>query len=399
MNKSILNTEIQNFINDNLDTDIPKLSLRKSPFASVSSTELAVQIDSKKRCENKLPTWFKTKGIYYPPKLAIEQCSSELAAAYKADLINGEDIIDLTGGFGVDSYYFALKAGNVSHCEINPELSEISKHNSKKLGVKINYLNTDGIAYLRTNKHQFDTIYIDPSRRIANKKVFLLKDCEPDVISNLQLLSERCRLLMIKTAPLLDIQSGIHELKAVSSVHVISIRNECKELLFLINNGETSADPIITCSFPATYEGSTYSFRISDEKNYEIRQYSRPLEYVYEPDVALLKAGCFKLITRDFALFKIHQHTHLYTSAELNRSFPGRIFKLKNVWEYGRFIKENSIRKANIITRNFPSNPEELKKKLKINDGGDEYILFCTGPDNNRIVIQCTRILNQNNII
>lgn len=392
MNEFILNTEIQNFINDNLKTDIAKLSLRKSPFTTVSSTELAIQIDSKKRCEAKLPTWFKTMDIYYPTKLAIEQCSSEIAAAYKADLITGENIIDLTGGLGVDSYYFALKAANVSHCEINHELSEISKHNSVKLNVKINYLNTDGLSYLKESGQQFDTIYLDPSRRIANKKVFLLKDCEPDVITNLDLLKEHCSLLMIKTAPLLDIQSGIQELKAVSSVHIISIRNECKELLFLIRKGETSADPLITCAFPGFYDLGSYTFRISEEKNYEIRQYSKPLKYIYEPDTALLKAGCFKLITRDFALHKIHQHTHLYTSSELNKSFPGRIFQLENLNEYGRFIKENKIRKANIISRNFPSNPEELKKKLKINDGGDGYLLFCTGPENNRIVLECKRI-------
>lgn len=396
MNKSILNTEIQNFINDNLKTDIAKLSLRKSPFATVSSTELAMQIDSKKRSETKLPTWFKTRDIYYPPKLAIEQCSSEIAAAYKADLITGENVIDLTGGFGVDAYYFALKAANVSHCETNHDLSEISRHNSVKLNVRINYLNTDGLSYLKESGKQFDTIYLDPSRRVANKKVFLLKDCEPDVITNLDLLTGHCSLLMIKTAPLLDIQSGIQELKAVSSIHIISIRNECKELLFLIRKGETSADPLITCAFPGSYKNGAYTFRISEEKNYEISQYSKPLKYIYEPDAALLKAGCFKLITRDFALHKIHQHTHLYTSFELNQSFPGRIFQLKNVSEYGRFIKENKIRKANIICRNFHSNPEELKKKLKINDGGDEYLLFCTGPENNRIVLECERIQSVN---
>lgn len=391
MNKSILNTEVQNFINDNLDTDIPKLSLKKSPFVTVSSAELAVQIDSKKRSENKLPTWYKTAGIYYPPRLSIEQSSSEIAAAYKTSLITGEDIIDLTGGFGVDSYYFALKAARVHHCEINRDLSEISKHNSIKLGVKINYLNTDGISYLKESGQHFDTVYIDPSRRISNKKVFLFKDCEPDVISNLELLTEQCHLLMIKAGPLLDIQSGIQELGAVSSIHIVSIKNECKELLFLIRKGKTSVDPVITCVFPGSYQEETYSFRISEEKDYEIRQYSKPLEYIYEPDAALLKAGCFKLTTRDFALQKIHQHTHLYTSAELNESFPGRIFQLKKVWKYGSFIKENPIRKANVITRNFPSNPEGLKKKLKIKDGGDEYLLFCTGSDNNRIVLHCRR--------
>lgn len=392
MNKFILNTEVQTFINDNLNTDISKLGLKKSPFTTVSSAELAVQIDSKKRCGSKLPTWYKTDGIYYPPRLSIEQSSSEITAAYKASLIIGEDIIDLTGGFGVDSYYFALKAARVHHCEINRDLSEISKHNSIKLGVKINYLNTDGISYLKESRQHFDTVYIDPSRRISSKKVFLFKDCEPDVISNLELLTEQCHLLMIKAAPLLDIHSGIQELGAVSSIHIVSIKNECKELLFLIRKGDTSVDPVITCVFPGSYQEETYSFRISEEKGYEIRQYSKPLEYIYEPDAALLKSGCFKLITRDFALHKLHQHTHLYTSDKLNSSFPGRKFRLKKAWNYGDFIKVQNFKKANVICRNFPLSPDKLKIKLKIGDGGNEYLLFCTSFKNELLVLNCERV-------
>lgn len=392
MNKDILNTEVQLFINNNLKIDIPALSLKKSPFPTVSSAELAVQIDSKKRSEFKLPSWYRTSEIYYPPKLAIEQCSSELTAAYKAGLIIGDRIIDLTGGFGVDSYYFSLKADKVSHCEKDKDLSEISKHNSIKLGAKITYLNCNGIDYLKESGQQFDTIYIDPSRRIANKKVFLFKDCEPDVISNLQLLSERCQLLMIKAAPLLDIKSGIQELGAVSSVHILSIKNECKELLFLIRKGDTSSDPLITCAFPGSYQDKTYSFKISEEREHEIKEYSKPLEYIYEPDAGLLKAGCFKLISRDFELNKIHKHTHLYTSNELNTAFPGRIFQVKEVFDYGKFIKHNTLKKANIMCRNFHESPDQLRKKLKLSDGGDEYLIFFTGIDNKRTVIHGNRI-------
>lgn len=391
MNRDILNTDIQLFINDNLKIDIPKLSLKKSPFSTVSSAELAVQIDSKKRSEFKLPTWYKTTGIYFPPKLAIEQCSSELAAAYKAKLIEGKSILDLTGGFGVDSYYFALKGLEVTHCETNAELSEISEYNSVKLGVKISYSNEDGICYLKNTDQHFGTIYIDPSRRVESKKVFLFKDCEPDVVSNLQLLTESCQLLMIKAAPLLDIKSGIQELGVVSSVHIISIRNECKELLFLIRKEETSSDPLITCVFPGSYEDQTYSFRISEEKSYEISYYSKPLKYIYEPDAGLLKAGCFKLISRDFNLHKVHQHTHLYTSDEINASFPGRIFQIEEVFDYSKFIKQHPFRKVNVICRNFPEGPEQLKKKLNLIDGGEEYLIFCTDRDNNRKVIHARR--------
>lgn len=391
MNKRILHSDVQKFINEHLQDDIPRLILKKSPFDELSSKELAEQVDSKKRCEFKLPLWFNSEGIYYPTKLSIEQASSETAAKYKAELIQGDEIIDLTGGFGVDCLFFALKADSVSHCELNKELSEISKYNSEVLGVKVDYINSEGIEYLRSSNKKFSTIYIDPSRRVESKKVFLLKDCEPDVVSNLELLKEHSNNILIKTAPLLDLQSAIRELKNVSEIHVISIKNECKELLILINDLQTSEDPLITCAIIGDQE-NRYSFKLSEEKNYTISAYSEPLNYIYEPDTALLKAGCFKLITRDFEVIKLHQHTHLYTSNELKKSFPGRKFKVKRVWNFGQFSKEQEIKKANIICRNFGLSPEELKKKLKIKDGGDEYLLFCTGLNDQLLVINCERI-------
>jgi hypothetical protein len=268
VNKAILNIDIQNFIKANLSADIPALSLKKSPFPNISSRELAEQIDSKKRSEHKLPLWFQSEGIFYPSKLAIEQSSSELAAIYKSNLLIGDNIIDLTGGFGVDTYFFARKVKNVTHCELNNELSKISQHNSKVLGEKINYLQVDGIEYLNSHDENFDTIYIDPSRRVNSKKVFLLKDCEPDIILNLELLRSRSKLLIIKTAPLLDIYSTINELKEVSAIHIVSIKNECKELLYLINNQSCSNDPMIICALIGADQTITYSFRTSEERNF-----------------------------------------------------------------------------------------------------------------------------------
>jgi 16S rRNA G966 N2-methylase RsmD len=392
VNKNILDSEVQKFINHNLHADIPNLSLKKSPFYLVSSKELAEQIDSKKRCELKLPHWFNSKGIYYPTKIAIEQASSEIAAKYKAELIQGEELIDLTGGIGVDTSFFARKVKSVTHCEINQELSEIAEYNSRIFGLDINFIHSSGIEYLLNSNKTFSTIYIDPSRRISSKKVFMLKDCEPDIISNLQLLRDHSSRILIKTAPLLDIQSSIKELKQVSSIHVVSIKNECKELLIIIDKEQETDDPLITCAILGDDE-KTYSFKLSEEKEFQINKYSEPLEYIYEPDAALLKAGCFKLITRDFNSYKIHQHTHLYTSTELLKSFPGRKFILKKAGDYGMFIKENQVKKANIICRNFGLSPEEIKKKLKINDGGNEYLLFCTGPKNERLVLNCERIV------
>jgi len=379
------------FVGEHLQDDIPTLILKKSPFDDISSKELAEQIDSKKRCELKLPLWFNSCNIFYPPKISIEQASSEIAAKYKASLIEGNDIIDLTGGFGVDSFFFALKAESVTHCELNKELSELSKHNSEILGVKINYVNANGIDYLKNSNKKFSTIYIDPSRRIESKKVFKLKDCEPDIVGNLNLLKNHSDHIIIKTAPLLDIKSTIRELDRISEVHVISIKNECKELLLVINKDNLSDNPLITCLLHNETE-IKYSFKISEESIYTISNYSEPLQYLYEPDVGILKAGCFKLICRDFKVEKLHQHTHLYTSNDLNELFPGRKFKVKKTWSFGQFQKDNKIKQANIICRNFGLSPEELKKKLKIKDGGSEYLLFCIGKKDQLMVLNCVRI-------
>lgn len=391
MNKRILNSDVQKFINEHLQDDITKLILKKSPFEGISSKELAEQIDSKKRCEFKLPLWFNAENIIYPPKLSIEQASSEIAAKYKSSLIIGNEIVDLTGGYGVDSYFFALKADHITHCELNEELSDISKHNSEALGLNINYVKSNGIDYLKNTKKKFSTIYIDPSRRVESKKVFLLKDCEPNIIENIELLKEFSDRIIIKTAPLLDIQSAITELNQVTEIQVISIKNECKELLIIIDKNNTTEDPIITSVLLGEPKIKS-QFKQSEEKKYTISKYSEPLEYIYEPDVALLKAGCFKLICPQYQVEKLHQHTHLYTSNELNQTFPGRKFKVKKIWDFGQFSKENTIKKANIICRNFGLSPEELKKKLKITDGGEEYLLFCTGNNNKLLVLNCERL-------
>ena len=203
MNPEILNPEVQEFINANLREDITRILLKKSPFENVTSKELAGQIESKVRCEKKLPTWFNSPGIYYPPRISIEQASSEETARYKSASLRGDNIIDLTGGFGVDSFYFAKEASNVIHCESNKELSEIAAHNASVLGItNIRFIQADGMAYLRETHEEFDTIYVDPSRRVNSRKVFRLADCEPDVASNLDLLRKKASRVLLKTSPL-----------------------------------------------------------------------------------------------------------------------------------------------------------------------------------------------------
>jgi 16S rRNA G966 N2-methylase RsmD len=383
VNKAILRADVQQFINDHLNTDPAKIALGKSPFADVSPAELAEQIDSKKRCEKKLPTWFNTPGIYYPSKLAIEQTSSEIATIYNSGYVAGKNIVDLTGGFGVDSFAFAQlnfhnaeRRRRVIHCELNAELSAIAKHNAGVLNVpNIEFLNIDGLDYIRETRQSIDAIFIDPSRRVKSQKVFFLKDCEPDVVTNQDLLNKAPQIV-IKTSPLLDITSGLRELKNVKKVVVISIKNDVKELLWIVERGFTG-DPQIECDMIFEDHSSSTSFYQHQEKLIMLPGYSDPLTYLYEPDAGILKAGMFKITAVQFGLSKLDKNTHLYTSNELNEQFPGKKFVVNKIMDYKVFSKSPDIKKANIISKNFPLTPAELKKKHKLEDGGDGFLFFC----------------------
>ena len=218
MNESILNIEIQEFVAAAMSAP--------AAFEGIETKAIIEQIEAKKRSQKKLPTWFNTVGIYYPNKLNIEQTSSEITAKYKSDLIKGNSMIDLTGGFGVDCFYFSNNFKTVTHCELNSSLSQISSHNYKTLGVKnITTLATNGIDYLKKTQHRYDWIYMDPSRRHDSKgKVFFLKDCLPNIPEHIDLLFSCSKNIMLKTSPLLDISVGVGELKHIKTIHVVAVK-------------------------------------------------------------------------------------------------------------------------------------------------------------------------------
>ena len=390
MNPAILHPEVQLFITNNLKSDITKLILKGSPFEDVSIQELANQIVAKEKSEKKLPTWFSADNIYYPAKLSIEQTSSEITAAYKANLVSGNKIIDITGGFGIDCFYFSKQFKEVTHCEINKELSTIVNHNYQQLNVKNSVtFSGDGIEYLKNAKDNFDCIYIDPSRRNDLKgKVFLLKDCLPNVPENIDFLFSKSNQILIKNSPILDITSAINELKFVKEIHVIAVNNEVKELLFLLEKGCEKPIKIKTVNI-GKINTESFNFIYRQE---EASEYSEPLTYLYEPNAAILKSGGFHEVSNKLGVFKIHQHSHLYTSTEII-DFPGRVFKIENVIPYHKknikkLLAEN---KANITTRNFPKTVEQIRKETKIKEGGNTFIFCTTNVINELIVIFCSK--------
>ena len=379
-------------MNKNENSLISDLLLKGTSFTGVDTKTIIEQIEAKKRSKTKLPTWFNTANIYYPNKLNIEQTSSEITAKYKSSLLNGNSIIDLTGGFGIDCFYFSKQFKQVTHCEINGALSKIVKHNFNELNaINIKTIKSDGINYLKTENKQFDWIYIDPSRRHDSKgKVFFLKDCLPNVPEHLDEFFNHSKNIMIKTSPLLDFSIGLNELKHVKNIHVVAINNEVKELLWILEKDFKNYISIKTINIKKGLH-ETFAFKLNEEKT-TIPKYSLPLTYLYEPNASILKAGAFNQISKQLNVLKLNKHSHLYTNNKIIE-FPGRCFKIKDILLYNkRTIKKLAIIKANITTRNFPETVKQIRKKFNIKDGGNLYLFFTTNINDQKILIITNKI-------
>ena len=390
MNKNILHTEVQDFINGNLHSNTSKLLFKGSPFKHVTIQEIVEQIEAKKKAEKKLPTWFNTPNIYYPNKLNIEQTSSEISAAYKATLVSGVSLIDLTGGFGVDTFYFSKKIDHIHYCELDAELAAIVAYNFKLFNAKnIDVHAVDGIRFLQQNNSLFDWIFLDPSRRDSSKgRVFLLQDCIPNVPENLELLFEHCDNILLKASPMLDITQGIKELKWIKEIQVVAVENEVKELLFILQKH---------------YEGKSLlkavhlyknNLEIVESNVYIVREatYSKPQKYLYEPNTAILKAGLFNEVSIQYSTNKLHVNSHLYTSDNLI-DFPGRCFIIRTIIPYNKKAIKTALPelKANITIRNFPETVAQIRKKTGLKDGGSYYLFFTTDIMDKHIVLVCTK--------
>ena len=392
LNKAILDPEVSRFIRENLKKDLPSLILKGSPFEGLSVQELAVQIKGLQVAEKKFPELFHNQNIIYPPKLNLEQTSSETTAKYKASLVSGDYGIDITGGLGIDTYYLSRNFRQFDYCELNTELAAIAEHNFKVLGARNISVNSgDGLAFLENSENTFDWIYADPARRDDHGgKVFKFEDCEPDIPKNIDLIFNKTDKVLLKSSPIIDISAGIKELKFVTEIHVIAVKNEVKELLWILKKDSIDNPEIYTRNFEKE-SLQQFSGKVNEQEP-EI-EYSKPLSYLYEPNAAIMKSGLFELVASKTDTKKLHQHSHLYTSEELIE-FPGRNFKVIDIMKYkpSDLKKYFKKRNANVTTRNFPESVENLRKKFKIKEGGSDYIFFTTGPDSDKIVIFCKKV-------
>lgn len=373
----LLSEEVQKYITTHLYRTPADLLLASSPYSKSQMTAIVGQIQARRKAQTKLPAWFATSQIIYPPVLSLEQCSSEVTAHYKKQVISGNTLADLTGGFGVDACYFAQVFDQVHYIEQNKALVEVVQHNLTQLGItNVQTYKQTAEEFTESLLHDLDAVYIDPARRDQQKnKVFRLEDCTPNLLELLPNLWQKTNQVLIKLSPMLDIDLGVEQLGNVAEVIIVALNNECKELLFLLKKGFRGEALIKTVNLSANKQPQSFDFTRIEESVAQV-EFAEPQQYLYEPNVAILKGGAFKQIAQHFGLAKLHLHSHLYTSNTLIADFPGRSFKVKAVCKYAKkeVMKHLTSKKANITARNFTDSVAVARKKLNLKDGGEDYV-------------------------
>ena len=350
---------------------VADLALQRSKYKHLSDDEwrwFLQQVEGKERTADKLPTFAAIEDWWYPVRLSCEQCSSELAARYKASLISNfkfqvSNFADLTGGYGVDTYFISEQFTHTDYVEQNAELCRIATHNFANKPITIH--NSSAENFLKTAR-QYDLIFLDPARRDSHGgKVFRLEDCTPNVVELLPTLLAHGKRLMIKLSPMLDLTQAVKELSAFSlqwSVYVVAIKNEVKEVLLLSgSSGQITAIDL-------DKKDQVFVFTRDQETHCPLATNHSPFAFIFEPNAAILKSGAYKLVAQRFGLHKLDVNTHLYCSDTLIDNFPGR------VW---RITEKQDLKQANVLCRNYPLTPEQLKKKLHLRDGGTAYVIGC----------------------
>lgn len=362
--------EVQKFISENLNSDLTKLLLKKSSFPEVSMQEIAQQIKGKQIAAKKFPFLLK-ENIVFPPHLNLEQASSESTAKEKAENLSGGTFLDLTCGFGIDAYFLSKNFSEVTLLEQNKDLLEIVQHNWKILDRDANFINENLEHFLEINEKekQFDLIYLDPARRDKDhRKKFLLSDLSPNILEIQDKLLSISKKTMIKLSPLIDLKYLQTTVKSIDEIEIIAVKNEVKEIvLHLVPNTENKLK--ITTKNLNTDEPN-FSFS-PEEETAVTPEFSDILKYLYIPNNAVLKSGAFNLISKKFGLKKLHPNTHLYTSDKAV-DFCGRVFKVKEI--SAKEIKKSDA--FNIISKNHPLSPEQIKTKYKLKNGGEHYLIF-----------------------
>ena len=413
--------DTKQFIADHLHDDVSELAL-KYRNAKVDLTLALRQIEARQLLQKKVPSWSENDELLFPARISIEQCSSEATAQYKASLMHGVSFADLTGGLGVDCFFISQHFEHTDYVEANPELCELARHNfaipsaserrdldnptlasgasaawgSETLPIVTGVSKTRDLTIYNESAEDYlhhcgplDALFIDPARRdVYGRKTVSITDCTPNVVELQELMLQKARRVMIKLSPMLDISQALKELHHVKEIHVVAVENECKELLFILEP-DFDGEPVFTCVNLQTEQPSV-QFTQEEEKVATLQLAKEPARYLYEPNAAIMKGGCYRLLTLRFDIQKLHRNSHLYTSVDLVENFPGRIFEIDDWAVYGKKATTllDGVDKASIAIRNFPITVAELRKKLRIGDGDQVYLFATTLSDERKVIIK-----------
>ena len=410
-NLTCINNNFFTFIEEHEDDDVEKLRLKRFSNHDFDTSFAITQIECRKKIRKKLPEIYGKKRFLFPSVLSTEQCTSEVVAKYHATIIGEVDsFLDMTGGLCIDDYYIADNVKELLSIEKNEHTADISRYNMSEMRKNISVISGDSAEYLRGDVRRYDAIYIDPARRGVNQsRMFGLSDCEPNIIPLLSLIKSHTDVLYVKASPMLDITQMLREVSDVTDIWVISLRNECKELFFKLDFAlnkrftiEESADniyesPKVHCiNFvdENTMQELNYSY-LRDKTTSDIIISDCVKQYIYEPNASIMKANAFGEVCSRYKVDKVAVNSHLFTSGELVHDFPGRIFQVEDVIPF----KDNLLKKAlkgikriNVSVRNFKLTAEQLKKRLKVCDGGSKYLFGTTDAGGEMKVLLCSKI-------
>ena len=384
----------EGFIAQNKDADVRALALSKVPDG-IDLHFCLQQIEGKQIAQKKLPSWAKTEGVLYPPKLSLEQCSSEQTALYKQQLVERllpkerQNMVDLTGGFGIDFSFLAKQFEEADYVETNEQLCETAQHNFPLLGHTKARVHNRSCEDFIDEMGEFCLIYLDPSRRDSDgRKVVALSDCSPNIETLQDKLLDHALIVIVKLSPMLDIQDTLRRMSDVCEVHVISVGGECKEVLLVLSREKKDK----LCFYCVNITAQTQSF-CTKSRDAEPVIASQLERFLYEPNASILKAGVQNALCQTYDVKKLHPFSHLFVSSHFIDDFPGRSFIIEDYCGFGKKDLKRlleGISQCNLTVRNFPATVAELRKRLKLREGGNVYLFATTLCDGSHVLIRCS---------
>lgn len=408
----IINEATREYVRQHQDDDVKKLALQGTKNSSVDLPMALQQIAGRQTARRKLPAWAAAEDVLYPPHLNMEQCSSEQTARYKQQLVehlqtDKRTFIDLTGGFGVDFYWMSQGFSRRVYVEQHAELCAVAEHNFALLSLPCSVHNSDSTTFLSTMEDSADIIYLDPARRNEHGgRTYGIADCTPNVLELLPLLLEKARFIVLKLSPMLDWRKAVSDLQEaaadcrqshvfVSEVHIVSVGNECKELLLVLSRqGQTEHPKVVCVNDRQVFQVGAAPLASATTLCHEAKPLSAQ-SFLYEPNSSIMKAGCFAEVERQFPVRQLSVNSHLFVSSVEIDDFPGRRFQISAISSMNKQeLREvlADVERANITVRNFPLTPEQLRKKLKLKDGGDVYLFATTLPGGEHKLLLCRKI-------